>query len=246
MIDHRVALVTGASGGIGRIFALALGRAGFAVAVNYLSNEQGANEIASMIQHGGGKAIAVQGDVTSEDQVQSMVDATIREYGRLDVLVNNAGIYKDSTIWKMTRDTWYDVLNANLTGAFLCSRASIPHLRKNGWGRIVYISSVVGEVGMFGTSNYAASKAGLFALTKTVAKEVARFGITVNCLTLGYFETGMFLRLPESTRNKIIEGIPLGRPGTPSEVAAPLIFLVSNDSGYITGQVIHVNGGYYG
>jgi NAD(P)-dependent dehydrogenase (short-subunit alcohol dehydrogenase family) len=245
-MNGKVALVTGASGGIGKAFALALGREGFAVAINYLTNEHSAKDIAREINHSGGDAMIVRGDVTSEDQVQTMINAVIGEYGRLDVLVNNAGIYKDSTVWKMTRETWCNVLDVNLTGAFLCTRASIPHLRKNGWGRIVNISSVVGEVGMFGTSNYAASKAGLFALTKTVAKEVARFGITVNCLALGYFDAGMFLMLQESTRNRIIEGIPLGRPGTMTEVVAPLLFLVSEGSGYITGQVIHVNGGCYG
>ena len=245
-MNQKIALITGASGGIGKAFSLALASEGFAVGINYLTNRQGANDIASVIRRGGGDAMIVQADVTSESQVQAMVDTVVGKYGRLDVLVNNAGVYKDSTIWKMSRKTWCDVLDVNLTGAFLCTRISIPHLRKNGWGRIVNVSSVVGEVGMFGTSNYAASKAGLFALTKTVAKEVARFGTTVNCLALGYFETGMFLRLEDSTRKRVIEGIPLGRPGTMKEVAAPLLFLVSEGSGYITGQIIHVNGGCYG
>ena len=245
-MNGEVALVTGGSGGIGKVLALALGREGFAVAINYLTNVESAEDIVREITHNGGDAMIVGGDVTSEDQVQAMVDAVTGKYGRLDVLVNNAGIYRDGTVWKMTQQMWSSVLDVNLTGAFLCTRASIPHLRKNGWGRIVNISSVVGEVGMFGTSNYAASKAGLFALTKTVAKEVARFGITVNCLALGYFDTGMFPRLEEPTRKRIINGIPLGRPGTATEVASPLLFLVSEGSGYITGQVIHVNGGYYG
>jgi NAD(P)-dependent dehydrogenase (short-subunit alcohol dehydrogenase family) len=245
-LSQRVALVTGSSRGIGRACALALGKAGFAVAVNYLSNRQGAEEVAAMIRSEGGKAIALQCDVTSETQVEKMMEDTVHNFGGLDVLVNNAGVYKDSTVWKMSQETWIEVLNVSLTGTFFCTKSAVPHLRRNGWGRIVNISSVVGETGAFGTSNYAAAKAGIFGFTKTVAKEVARFGITANCMALGYFDTGMFLRLPEAIRDKIIEGIPLGRPGNLAEVTGPLLFLVSDAASYITGEVIRIDGGYCG
>ncbi len=243
---RRVALVTGASGGIGGGLALSLGKSGYAVAVNYLSNKESAERVARGIEQQGGQALVVQGDITKEEQVVRMVEVILGSLGSLDILVNNAGLYRDSTVWKMTEEAWKEVISVNLTGAFLCTRACVPHMRERGWGRIVNISSVVGDIGVFGTSNYSASKAGLNGLTKTVSKEVAKFGITVNSLALGYFETGMFLRLSETTRAKIIENIPLGRPGTLSEIAAPLLFLVSDLAGYITGQVIHVNGGYYG
>ena len=244
-MNQRVAVVTGASGGIGSAIAVALSKAGFTVAVNYLSNQSSAEEVVKIIQDAGGSAMIAHCDVTSENEVRSMIESIVERFRRLDVLVNNAGAYVDSVVWKMDMETWSRVLDVNLTGAFLCARAAIPHLRRSVQGRIVNISSVVGSTGAFGTANYSAAKAGIYGFTKSVAREVARFGITVNCLALGYFETGMFLRLPERIREEIIRGIALGRPGRLSEVTGPLLFLVSSDASYITGQVIHVNGGWY-
>jgi len=242
---ERTVLVTGASKGVGKEIALALANAGHRVVVNYRTDETGAEAVVEEVLKRGHKADLLQADVTVPSQVESMIDEIIRGHGRLDALINNAGIYRDSTVWKMPPETWHDVLNVNLTATFLCAKAAIPHMRSQGWGRIINISSVVGQTGFFGTSNYAAAKAGVFGFTKTVAKEVAKFGITVNCLCLGYFGLGMFLRLPDHIQKQIIEQIPLGRPGSSNELTAPVLFLFSEDASYITGQIIHVNGGCF-
>ncbi len=242
-LNRRVAVVTGSSRGVGRECALALGAAGFAVGVTYLTHEREAENVAETIRYGGGEVTVTRCDVRSGSQVQNMIDGVVHHYGRLDVLVNNAGIVSDGTTWKLTDHAWNDVLDVNLTGAFRCTRAAIPYMRKSGGGRIVSITSVLGDLGAFGGSNYAASKAGLVAFTKSVAREVALFGITVNCLGLGYMESGMFQRLPQSVRNQLMQGVPLGREGKLSEVTGALLFLVSENSSYVTGQVIRVNGG---
>jgi 3-oxoacyl-[acyl-carrier protein] reductase len=245
IMEKRSVLVTGSSKGLGREIAMAAGKAGFRVIVNYLTNETGAREVVNDITRHGQEAISVKADVTSPSAVDRMFERIQSEYGELYGLINNVGLYKDATVWKMSPLVCNEVIHANLTSAYLCTRASIPFMRRLNRGRIVNISSVVGQTGVFGTSNYAAAKAGLFGLTKTVAKEVAKFGITVNCMVLGYFELGMFLRLPETTRKSIIDQIPLGRPGTANEITAPILFLLSEGASYLTGQLIHVNGGCY-
>jgi 3-oxoacyl-[acyl-carrier protein] reductase len=187
----------------------------------------------------------VKADVSKEEDVTKLVKKTVERFGTVDILVNNAGVFKDSVIWNMDVNSWSDVISTNLTGVFLCTKHMLPLMREKGWGRIVNISSVVGQIGTFGASNYAASKAGIFGFTKAVAKEVARKNITVNCVALGYTETGMNLRLPEELRQKILEEIPMKRFGKAEEVAGTVVFLCTEEAAYITGQVIHVNGGYY-
>jgi len=241
----KVVIVTGSSRGIGRAIALAFGREGAAVVVNYKSSKEAAEQVRDQIMAGGGKSIALRADVTDEGQIAQLMKTAQETYGRIDVLVNNVGFYNDSTVWKMPDEVWEEVLKVNLTGTFHCTKHALKYMREQAWGRIINISSVVGQVGVFGTSNYSAAKAGLFGFTKAVAKEVAQKGITVNTVTLGYFETGMLLRLPEQVQKRILEGIPLGRWGRLEEVAEPVLFLASDGAAYITGQVIHVNGGCY-
>jgi len=241
----RVVVVTGSSRGIGRAVALSFGKEGAAVVVNYKTSRESAEEVKESILAAGGRAIAVQADVTDDRQTEQMMRTAFETFGRIDILVNNVGFYNDSTVWKMPDEVWQEVINVNLTGTFHCTKHALKYMREQGSGRIINISSVVGQVGVFGTSNYSAAKAGLFGFTKAVAKEVAQKGITVNTLTLGYFETGMLLRLAEPVQKKILEGIPLGRWGRLEEVTEPVMFLASDGASYITGQVVHVNGGCY-
>ena len=244
-LDGKVALVTGGSRGIGAAVATALGSAGAAVGVNYLQQADAATQVVAAIEAAGGRALAVQGDVSLEADVQRMVGQVADAYGILNILINNAAIYKDSTVAKMDKAIWDEVLDVDLGGVFLCTKHAIPLIKQSGWGRIINISSVVGQTGIFGTASYTAAKAGIIGLTKTVAKELVRRGITVNTLSLGYFETGMNLRLAESVRQATLAQIPMGRFGTADEVAGTVLFLCSDAAGYITGQTIGVNGGYY-
>ena len=174
-----------------------------------------------------------------------MVNKTLEEFGRIDILINNAGFYRDSTVWKMSEEVWDEVIDINLKGTFNCTNSVINHMRKQEFGRIISISSVVGQIGVFGTSNYSAAKAGLFGFSKAVAKEVANKNITVNVLTLGYFDIGMLRRLSESTQETILKQIPMKRFGKLEEVNATALFIASEGASYLTGQVIHLNGGYY-
>ncbi len=244
-LKDQVAMVTGGARGLGKSFVLACAREGANVVVNYSRSEDAAKEVLDEVREIGREGIAVRADVRSTQEVDEMVDLSVKRFGKIDVLVNNACVYRDSTIWKMTDETWNEVLDVCLTGAFKCTRAVIKGMREREYGRIINISSVVGQVGVFGTSNYSAAKAGLFGLTKAVAKEVAGKGITVNALTLGYFEAGMLLRLPEKIQEGIKSQIPLGRFGKLEEVTEALLFLASKQSAYITGQVVHLNGGFY-
>jgi len=174
-----------------------------------------------------------------------MVKKTKKRFGTVDILVNNAGVHQDSVIWKMDKNIWEEVMSTNLTGVFLCTKHVVPVMKEKGWGRIVNISSVVGQIGMFGASNYAASKSGIFGFTKAAAKEVANKNITVNCVALGYIEAGMNLRLSEEIRQKVLQEIPMKRFGKMEEVTGPVVFLCTDEAAYITGQIIHINGGYY-
>lgn len=244
-LQNRVALVTGASRGLGSEIALALASEGADVVVNCSQNIRMAQAVAARIDEMGRRALAIQADVRETVQVDNMVKETVDTLGKLDILVNNAGVFNDSTVWKMTDQMWEEVLDTCLTGTFNCTRASINHMRQKGYGRIVSISSVVGQVGAFGASNYAAAKAGLLGFTKAVAKEVARKNITVNALALGYFEAGMLLRLPKRVQDAVIRQIPVGRFGTIHELTQAVLFLVSESASYLTGQVIHLNGGFY-
>jgi 3-oxoacyl-[acyl-carrier protein] reductase len=241
----RTAIVTGSSRGLGKAIALSLAKNGADVVVNYLNNKDLADQVVKSIKAMGRKSISIKADVTSFSHVDNMVQRTLHELGKIDILVNNAGLYKDNVVWKMPDAVWDDVISVNLKGTFNCTKVAIREMRKYGYGRVINISSVVGQVGIFGTSNYSAAKSGIFGFTKAVAKEVARKNITVNALTLGYFETGMLKRLSSEVQANILKQIPMNRFGQPSEVGEMVSFLASEKSGYLTGQIIHLNGGYY-
>ncbi|HOJ39758.1 MAG TPA: 3-oxoacyl-[acyl-carrier-protein] reductase, partial [bacterium] len=241
---------TGSSRGIGRAVAQALAGEGAHVGLNYLADPSGvnlaqANEVSQQIQQMGGKTILLQADVSRQEEVTSMVKDFINFFGRIDILINNAGIVRDVTLKNMTGQDWEEVISVNLTGVFHCTAAVINQMRQQASGRIINIASVIGQMGNVGQSNYAASKAGVIAFTKSVAREVARKGITVNAVAPGFIETDMLKTIPEEIRRQILTGIPLGRFGTPEEVAAAVIFLASEAASYITGQVLNVNGGLY-
>ena len=189
--------------------------------------------------------MAIKADVGNINDVEKMFDKIISVFGKIDVLINNAAIYEDSTVWKMSIDTWDKVIRNDLTSVFNCTKFATKYMRQQEYGRIISISSVVGQTGSFGTSNYSAAKAGIFGFTKTVAREVATKNITVNAVALGFIEIGMFIRLPDKIKRTILEHIPMRRWGRPKEVVDTILFLASEDASYITGQVINVNGGYY-
>lgn len=239
-LKNKVAVVTGASRGIGRAIAIALAAEGAKVVVNYFKNKDLADDVVSMINKNRGFAMAIQADVSDRVQVKSMVGKVAGELGNVDILVNSAGIIRDHTVKKMTDDEWDVVISVNLTGVFNCVKLFLPYINKN--ARIVNISSLTAYIGNFGQANYCAAKAGVNSLTKTLAKELARDGITVNAVAPGFIETDMSLKIPTERIEKIKKMIPLGSTGEPEEVAKLVLYLLT-DGGYITGQVIHVDGG---
>jgi len=241
---NRVAFVTGASRGIGRSIALTLCRADFSIIV--ASPEIENNEaVAQEIRSSGGEAITLNLDVSSPESVKEGFAQVLAEKTRIDVLVNNAGITRDGLAVRMKPADWDLVLKINLQGAFLCAQQALPGMMRNRWGRIVNIASVVGQAGAAGQANYAASKAGLIGLTKALAQEMASRNITVNAVAPGYIATDMTKVLPDEVKQKILASVPLGRMGTPEDIAAAVKFLASEDASYITGQVLAVNGGMY-
>jgi 3-oxoacyl-[acyl-carrier protein] reductase len=243
-LQGRIALVTGASQGIGRACALELARAGATVALA-ARNEAKLAEVATEIAAAAGQAAAFALDVSSEVSIKAGAKAVIERFGKVEILVNNAGITRDGLMLRMKRHDWDDVLGTNLTGAFLLTQALLSPMLKNRWGRIVNISSVVGRTGQAGQVNYAASKAGLIGLTRSMAREVASRGITVNAVAPGYIETPMTAVLDEKQRAAMMATIPLGRAGTDREIAQAVAFLASDAAGYITGHVLDVNGGMF-
>jgi 3-oxoacyl-[acyl-carrier protein] reductase len=243
-LEGRIALVTGASQGIGRACALELARAGATVALA-ARNEAKLAEVAAEIAAAGGQAAAFALDIASEESIKTAAKAVLERFGKVEILVNNAGITRDGLMLRMKRADWDDVLGTNLTGAFLLTQALLSPMLKNRWGRIVNISSVVGRTGQAGQVNYAASKAGLIGLTRSMAREVASRGITVNAVAPGYIETQMTATLDEKLRAAMMATIPLGRPGTDAEIAQAVAFLASDAAGYITGHVLDVNGGMF-
>lgn len=236
---NRVALVTGANGGIGSATALKLGKNGFKVILNYHVDKDKAVEIASFL--GEENTLLIEADVTNVEAVNEMVSKAVEKFGRIDVLVNNAGINRDKSFAKMSKEQWDEVINVNLTGVFNVTKAVIEIMIRQGSGTIINISSIVGEIGNFGQTNYSASKAALIGFTKSLAKEVASKGVMVNAIAPGFVDTEMTRKIPENTKSKILEQIPMGRFATPEEIADVVLFLCN--ASYITGTVIDVNGG---
>lgn len=242
-LEGKVALVTGASRGIGREIALELAREGCNVAVNYSGSEAKANEVVDEIKGLGREAIAVQCNVSDSDAVQAMVKETISQFGSVDILVNNAGITKDNLLMRMKEAEWDDVININLKGVFLCTKAVTRQMMKQRSGRIIDISSIVGVSGNPGQANYVAAKSGVIGLTKTTAKELAPRGITVNAIAPGFISTDMTDQLPQDVRNEMLKQIPLSRFGDPQDIARVVTFVASESASYMTGQTLHIDGG---
>src|SRR5580698_297016 len=238
----RVALITGASQGIGRTCALRFAKEGATVAVA-ARNQEKLNELVSEITAAGGKAAAFGLDVGDEEQVKATVKTVIAELGKIDILVNNAGITRDQLVMRMKRADWDAVLQTNLTSAYLCTQACIPSMLKQRWGRIINITSVFGQMGQAGQANYSASKAGLIGLTMAIAREVGSRNITCNAVAPGFIETAMTAVLGDEFKQNAVRQIPLGRVGSPEDVAGAVTFLASDEASYITGHVLSVNGG---
>lgn len=257
-LDNRTALVTGASRGIGRAIAMGLAREGANVAINYHSSESQAREIANEItalrqtlaRETGGDVVAskpcmlVKANVSNRDEARIMVQQVTEQWGRLDILVNNAGITRDKTLRKINDEDWLEVVNTNLNSVYYCTTAAMPIMIDQNYGRIINISSYVGQAGNFGQANYAASKGGIIAFTKTAALELARHNVTVNAIAPGFTLTDMLSKVPENIQSQIKSKIPLGRFGMPEEIAKAVVFIAA-DGDYITGQQININGGVY-
>ena len=241
-VTGRIALVTGASQGIGRACALALAEGGAKIALA-ARNEEKLAAVAKEIESKGGEAATFRMDVSKEDEVKAAVKAAIERFGKIEILVNNAGVTKDTLLMRMKREDWENVLQTNLGGAFNTTQAVIGSMLKPRWGRIINITSVFGQMGQIGQTNYSASKAGLIGFTMAMAREVASRNITVNAVAPGYIDTAMTEGLSEELKSKVNEMIPLGRAGTDAEVANAVKFLASEEASYITGHVLKVNGG---
>jgi 3-oxoacyl-[acyl-carrier protein] reductase len=239
----KAALVTGASRGIGREIALELARQGANVAVNFSGSEAKANEVVDEIKALGRDAVAIKCDVSNTEEVTEMVKASIDRFGKLDILINNAGITRDNLLMRMKEEEWDDVINTNLKGVFLCTKAVTRQMMKQRVGRIINIASVVGVSGNPGQANYVAAKAGVIGLTKTTAKELASRNITVNAVAPGFITTDMTDKLSEEVKAEMLKQIPLARLGEAKDIAKITAFIASDDSSYITGQTFHVNGG---
>lgn len=243
-LDDKVALVTGGARGIGREISLELARLGTKLAVNYRSSSAEAESLAEEIKKIGSECKIIQADVSKKDQARGLVQQVIDHYGQLDILVNNAGITKDKTLKRLTDDDWEDVINTNLNSVYYTVSAALPTMLERQHGRIINISSFVGQAGNFGQTNYAASKGGIIAFTKSAAQEVAKNNITVNAIAPGFTETDMLSQVPDNIREQILSKIPMRRFGKPNEIARAVVFLAA-DGDYITGQQINVNGGVY-
>jgi 3-oxoacyl-(acyl-carrier-protein) reductase len=242
-LKDRTALVTGASRGIGRAIALALAEEGADVAINYVSSEAAARDVADQITKMGRRALLAQADVGDYPDTFRMAQHVLKEFGHLDILVNNAGINSDKTFVKMDHASWRKVLSTNLDGVFNGTKVFVEQMIEQQYGRVVNITSVIGQIGNFGQANYAASKAGVAAFTKSLAKELAGKGITVNAIAPGFIETDMVLGIPEKVQQRLLQQIPLKRFGRAEEVGRAVVYIVSSDGDYITGAELSMNGG---
>ena len=243
LLDGKIALVTGASRGIGRAIAIELAKEGATVAINYAGNKTAAEEVQNIITDMGGKAMIIQADVSDENSAMNMVEEVIKEFGGIDILVNNAGITRDGLFIRMKEDDWNAVINTNLTGIFNCTKVAAKYMMKKRSGKIINMSSVSGIMGNAGQTNYAAAKAGVIGFTKSLAREMASRGITVNAVAPGFIATDMTAAMPEKAQEHVLASIPLGKMGEPKDIANAVLFLASDKASYITGQVIHVDGG---
>ncbi|HWR07060.1 3-oxoacyl-[acyl-carrier-protein] reductase [Sporomusa sp.] len=242
-LDGHVAIVTGASRGIGRAIAIALANVGAKVVINYAGNAEAAEEVRKAITDKGGDAITIQADVANAEAVETLVKKTIEAYGKIDVLVNNAGITRDGLLMRMKDEDWDAVMNTNLKGVFYCTKAVSKFMMKQRSGKIINMTSVVGVMGNAGQANYAAAKAGVIGFTKSMAKELASRGITVNAIAPGFIATDMTHGLSEQVKVDLATKIPLNRLGTAEDVAAAAVFLATESANYITGQTLNVDGG---
>lgn len=241
--EGKVAIVTGASRGIGRAVAEDLGERGAHVIVNYNSSGDAAKEVVAAIEAAGGRAVAHQADVGDYEQAQELVKFALDQFDGLQILINNAGITRDGLIMTMAESDWDDVMRVNLKSTFNCSKAAVRHMMRKRYGRIINITSVSGQMGNAGQTNYAASKAGQIGFTKSLAREVAPRNVTVNAVAAGYIDTEIWSDVPEDMREGLIDMIPLGRKGQPDEIAKAVAYLASDDAGYVTGHVLSVDGG---
>jgi len=243
-LSGKTAVVTGASQGLGETTARLLHEAGANVVVNYFAFDRNQDNAERIVSDLDGRAVALEADVRQPDQVEAMLDETLKRFGGLDIVINNAAIIRDKTLRKMTREQWQDVIDTNLTGVFNVCRAAADRLNEH--GRIVNLASIAAVVGFFGQVNYASAKAGVIALTKVISKELARKQITVNALAPGVALTEMGKTIPDEVRAQMLANIPLKRFGEPSEIASVILFLCSDLASYVTGQTLHVNGGWWG
>jgi len=243
-LSHKVAIVTGSSRGLGRAVARELADHGAKVALNYYTNREAADELLAELKGKGQEAILVQAGVAHPDDCDRLIEETVKHFGGPDILINNAGVNRDRTIRRMTIEEWNEVIATDLNSIFYCTYAALPHMIERGGGRIVNMSSIVGQMGNLGQSNYAAAKAGIVGFSKAAAQELAKFHITVNALCPGFIETEMVTNLTEEVQKALLAKIPLGRFGRPEEVARLTRFLVT-DGEYITGAQININGGMY-